>query len=97
MWVHKDCTLSRQRLEGERLGIVLSGNVSVTYTPMLTDAKYFGIDYGDLGEYRNVGSIECADCDAAPLVEYNFDLELYKVEQGLKQGDYENIEWKEAI
>jgi hypothetical protein len=96
MWVHKDCTLSKQRLEGERLGIFLSGNVSVAYTPMLTDPKYFGIDEGDLGEYRNVGSIECNDCDET-LVEYNFDLELYKVEQALKQGDYENIEWKEAI
>ena len=97
MWVHKDCTLSRQRLEGERLGIYLSGSVSATYTPLETDARYFGIDDGDMGEYRNVGQINCADCDAAPLVEYNFDLELYKVEQALKQGDYENIEWKEAI
>ena len=96
MWLHKDCTLSTQRVEGERLGIYLSGSVSATYTPMLTDARYFGIDDGDIGEYRNVGSIECADCDET-LVEYNFDLELYKVEQGLKQGDYENIEWKEAI
>ena len=96
MWLHKDCTLSTQRVEGERLGIYLSGSVSATYTPMLTDARYFGIDDGDIGEYRNVGSIECADCDET-LVEYNFDLELYKVEQALKQGDYENIEWKEAI
>jgi len=95
MWLHKDCTLSKQRLEGERLGITLAGSVSASYTPMLTDARHFGIDYGDIGEYRNVGLIECADCDET-LVEYNFDLELYKVEQALKQGDYENIEWKEA-
>jgi len=96
MWVHKDCTLSRLRLEGERVGIVLSGNVSVTYTPMMTDPKYFGIDYGDLGDYRMVGQINCGDCDET-LVEHNFDLELYKVEHSLGQGDYENIEWKEAI
>lgn len=94
MWLHKDCTLSRKRLEGGRLGITMAGSVSVSYTPMLTDARHFGIDDGDIGEYRNVGSIECADCDET-LVEYNFDLELYKVEQALKQGDYENIEWKE--
>jgi len=63
MWVHKDCTLSKQRLEGERLGIFLSGSVSVTYTPMSTDPKYFGIDEGDLGDYRMVGQIDCGDCD----------------------------------
>lgn len=95
MWLHKDCKLSKQRLEGERLGITMAGSVSASYTPMLTDARYFGIDDGDIGEYRTVGSIECADCDET-LVEYNFELELYKVEQALKQGDYENIEWKGA-
>lgn len=97
MWVHKDCTLSKQRLEGERLGISLSGSVSVTYTPMLTDPKYFGIDYGDLGEYRMVGTIECLDCEEV-LAEHITDLGLYKVEQALRLGyHYENIEWKEAI
>ena len=96
MWVHKDCTLSRLRVEGDRNGIVLSGNVSVTYTPMMTDPKYFGIDYGDLGEYRMVGQIDCGDCDET-LAEHLNDLELYKVENALSQGDYENIEWKEAI
>jgi hypothetical protein len=96
MWVHKDCTLSRLRVEGERVGIVLSGNVSVTYTPMMTDPRYFGIDYGDLGEYRMVGQIDCGDCDET-LAEHLNDVELFRVENNLNTGEYENIEWKEDV
>jgi hypothetical protein len=96
MWVHKDCTLSRLRVEGERIGIVLSGNVSVTYTPMMTDPRYFGIDYGDLGEYRMVGQIDCGDCDET-LAEHLNDVELFRVENNLNTGEYENIEWKEDV
>ena len=96
MWVHKDCTLSRLRVESERIGIVLSGNVSVTYTPMMTDPKYFGIDYGDLGEYRMVGQIDCGDCDET-LAEHLNDVELFRVENNLNTGEYENIEWKEDV
>ena len=94
MYLHKDCSLSEQKVEGERDGIYLSGRVSTSFTPMLSSQRHFGVDDGDTGEYRFVDAIICLDCGET-IAEEGWDVELYKVEHLLERGDYyENIEWK---